>query len=197
MRRLASLIVALAVLGLAGCTYMPALERNAELNQVEELLAYYHRLSALAPDAQRKEYNDAVAAYERVPDDDHRLRLVMALLLPRATWRDDSRVLHLLGTMDPTSAGQFSPRRDLVLVLERLVGDRLQILRDEQRKCDIAQQQKSDALRDERRKLELLQQRLDGSREECKKADVLQQKLDDLRGIDRDLRKRPPQRSSP
>jgi hypothetical protein len=197
MRHGVFLIVILAVLGLSGCGSIPILKRNAELTQVEELLAYYHRLNAMAPDAQRKEYNDAVAAYEKTSDDDRRLRLVMVLLLPRAPWRDDSRVLHLLGTMEPVSVGTSSPRRDLAVVLEGLVGDRLQGLRDEQRKCEVAQQQRSDALRDERRKLELLQQRLEGSREECKKADVLQQKLDDLRGIDRDLRKRPPRRSPP
>lgn len=170
---------------LGGCAAVP--ERFSERTQVENLLAYYHRLSSAALDVQRKEYLDAVAANDHAPDDGTRLRLALTLMLPGAPWRDDARVAQLLGAVDNASGGQSSPRHDFVVLIEKM----LQLRREEQKRCD----QKVDALREDKRRLE---QRLDVAREECKKAEVLQQKLDELRDIDRDLRsKRPSRRTRP
>jgi hypothetical protein len=178
-----TLLFLLLVTGLTGCAWLPG--RDHEVSQVEGLLAYYHRLTTQTPDVQRREFLEAAAAFDRTQDDQNRLRLVMTLLLPAAPWRDDARAMQLLGAIDAASADRVSPRRDFVQFLEKMV----QVRREEQRK--------SDALRDERRKADLLQQKLDSAREECHKADVLQQKLDELRDIDRDLRKRPGRRSRP
>jgi hypothetical protein len=177
------ILLLLIVAGLSGCAWLPG--RDHEAAQVDGLLAYYHRLTTQPQELQRREFTDASATYDRTADDQSRLRLVMTLLLPGAPWRDDARAMQLLGAIESVPPDKASPRRDFVQFLEKMV----QVRREEQRK--------SDALREERRKAELLQQKLDSAREECHKADVLQQKLDELRDIDRDLRKRPGRRSRP
>jgi hypothetical protein len=186
MRKWYALVFALVLqLSVVGCTLVP--ERISERSQVENLLAYYHRLSIATLDVQRKEHLEALAANDRGPDEGTRLRLALTFLLPGVPWRDDARVAQLLGAVDTASGDQSSPRNDLIVLLEKM----LQLRREEQKRCD----QKVDALREDRRKLE---QRLDGAREECKKAEVLQQKLDELRDIDRDLRSnRPSRRTKP
>jgi hypothetical protein len=166
-----------------GCALAP--ERLAERSEVEGLLANYRRLTSAAPDVQRKEFLEALSENERSPDDGTRLRLALTYVLPGVPWRDDSRVQQLLAAIETPSGDQVSPRRDLALLIEKM----LQFRRDDLRKCE----QRAEALREERRKLE---QRLDASREDCKKAEVLQQKLDELRDIDRDLRKRRPARQT-
>jgi hypothetical protein len=172
-------------LSLSGCALVP--ERIPERSQVETLLAFYHRLSVATLDVQRKEHLDAVAANDRAPDDWTRVRLALTLMVPGVPWRDDARVIQLLGSADTSTTDQSSPRHDLIVLLEKMV----QLRREDQKRCD----QKVDTLRDDRRKLE---QRLEGAREECKKSEVLQQKLDELRDIDRDLRsKRPSRRTRP
>jgi hypothetical protein len=176
-------ILSMLVLGLAGCAVTP--ERRPERSQVEDLLAYYHRVSAAPLDVQRKEFLDATAILDRTPSDDSRLRLALALMLPGVPWRDDSRVVQLLGAIEVPSGEQASPRRDLAVLLEKMV----QVRRDDHKRCE----QKMEALRDDRRKVE---QKLDSTREECKKADLLQQKLDELRDIDRDLRSKRPSRQT-
>lgn len=164
-------------------------ERLSESAQVEASLAYYHRLNTQAPDIQRRDFNDASAAYEKNQDDPTRLRLALALMVPGTSWRDDNRAAQLLGAIELAPPDHASVRRDFVQFLERMI----QLRRDEQRRCE----QRTEALREERRKTEALQQKLEGSREECKKAEVLQQKLDELRDIDRDMRKRSSRRSAP
>lgn len=167
----------------AGCALAP--ERIAERSEVEGLLANYRRLTSAAPDVQRREFLEALSENERSPDDGTRLRLALTYVLPGVPWRDDVRVQQLLAAIEAPSGDQVSPRRDLALLIEKM----LQSRRDDLKKCE----QKTEALREDRRKLEL---RLDSSREECKKAEVLQQKLDELRDIDRDLRKRRPVRQT-
>lgn len=170
---------------LQGCMVLP--ERNVEHRQVDELLAYFHHLSSAPLEVQRKEHLEAVSANDRASDESTRIRLAMTLMLPGVSWRDDARVIQLLNAADTGVGDRGSSRRDLALLLEKMV----QVRRDDSRKCE----QKQELLRDERRKIE---QKLEVAREECKRADVLQQKLDELRDIDRDLRdKRPAKRTRP
>jgi hypothetical protein len=186
MRYWSSLLFVLGLqLSLGGCAVVPA--QFSERTQVENLLAYYHRLSSASLDVQRKEHLDAVAANDRAPDEEARLRLALTLMLPGVPWRDDARAAQILATVDSAGGDQSSPRHDFVVLIEKM----LQLRREDQKKCD----QRVDGLREEKRRLE---QRLESAREDCKRAEVLQQKLDELRDIDRDLRsKRPSRRTKP
>jgi hypothetical protein len=189
MRSSKSLLLAVVVIAgfllLQGCALPP--ERNTEHAQTEELLAYFHRLASSPLDVQRKEHLEALSANDRTSDESSRIRVAMTFMLPGVPWRDDARVIQLLSTSDAGAVDRVSSRRDLLVLLEKMV----QVRREDARKCD----QKQEQLRDERRKVE---QKLDASRDECKRADALQQKLDELRDIDRDLRdKRPAKRTRP
>lgn len=195
---------AVAVAALVGaCGNLPQLPiplpepaGSAESRQTADLLAYYHRLTQMPLEDQRREYMAIQTIYEKVPTDDNRIRLVLALLIPEAPWRDDSQVLKLLAADPSLQQGKQSPKGDLAFLLDRLVGERLRLLREEGRKHE-ATQQKMAALREEHRKMELLKQKLEAMNEECSKAEALQKKLEGLREIDRDLRKRPARRSTP
>lgn len=193
--RLSRWVPAIAVaLLLAGCGMLPELLSPGNASKPEEPLAYYRRLTRMAPDEQRREYNDALAANERLAGDESRLRLALTMLVPEAPWRDDAQVLKLLGADQARPAGQPAPHADLALLLERLVGERLRQLAEENRKAELLQQ-KMNALREEHRKVEMLKQKLEAMNEECRKAEDLQKKLEGLRAIDREARKHPAPRS--
>jgi hypothetical protein len=97
-------------------------------------------------DEQRREYQAAQAAFEQQPGDLQRLRLALLLSLARAPWRDDTRTLQLLAGMEAVPAGQPSPRRDLAVLIQKLVAERQRQLREEHRKVEDLQQ-KLDSLR--------------------------------------------------
>lgn len=187
---------------MVGCTtlpppiLLPESTRSSEATQATELLSYYHRLTQMPPEEQRREFGAVQAGYEKAPNDDNRIRLALALLIPEAPWRDDAQVLKLLAADTSLQQGKPSPRGDLALLLDRLVGERLRLLREENRKLE-AVQQKMTAFREEQRKVEALKQKLETMDEECRKAEALQKKLEGLREIDRDSRKRPAHRSTP
>lgn len=142
-RALRCLAVALS-LALAGCAGTPWL--SGEDREVIELLDYHEKLNGMAADAQRREYQATQAAFERQANDQLRLRLALLLTLPRTPWRDDARALQLLGGLEAVPADRPSPKRDLALLIQKLVGERQRQLRDEHRKVEDLQQ-KLDALR--------------------------------------------------
>lgn len=155
-RALRGLAVALS-LALAGCAGTPWL--SGEDREVIELLDYHEKLIGMAADAQRREYQAAQADFERHAGAAQRLRLALLLTLPRAPWRDDARALQLLDAIEAETADRSSPHHDLALLIQKLVGERQRQLRDEHRKVED-----------------------------------LQQKLDALRTIDREMRQKPPRR---
>jgi uncharacterized protein YydD (DUF2326 family) len=120
----------------------------------------------------------------------------MALLLPDAPWKDDAQVLRLLATESAAQGSKPGSRGDLVVLLDRLVNERVRLLREEVRKLEAAQQRLA-ALKEEHRKMEAMKQKLEAMNEECTKAETLRKQLEGLREIDRDLRKRPARRSAP
>lgn len=167
VRGLAALLVALLLVGCAA-----GWRQADEARDVAALLAGYRRLSTATADEQRREFNAAQEAYEKAPTDTARLALTLALLLPRAPWRDDRRAHALASTVEaPTGAAADagSARYDLAQLLLRLVAERQRAERDDQRRLDQQAQQ----LREERRRV-----------------DELQQKIEQLRSIDRDTRTR-------
>jgi hypothetical protein len=167
VKRVRSLFATLAVALIAGCASM--LPPADEAHEVAAALAHYEHLAALKMEDQRREFNAAQAAHERTANDSTRLTLALAMLLPRAPWRDDARVQSLLGAIEAAPAGQRSARHDLAQLLLRLVAERQHTQRDEQRKIDQLVVQ----LREERRKSE-----------------EMQQKIEALRSIDRETYKR-------
>jgi hypothetical protein len=82
------------------------------------------------------------------------------MLLPRAPWRDDARVQLLLGGIEAAPDEQHSARYDLAQLLLRLLSERQRAQRDEQRKVDQLVIQ----LREERRKTEDMQQKIEALR---------------------------------
>jgi hypothetical protein len=155
--------VLLAILMLTACAGISP--QADEAQEVAGMLAGQERLAAVRMDEQRREFNSAQAEHDRAATDTTRLKLALMMLLPRAPWRDDARALSLLGAIEPAPGGQPSARHDLAQTLSRM----LRAQRDEQRKGDSLSQQ----LREERRKLE-----------------EAQQKIDSLRAIDRESRMR-------
>lgn len=165
-------------------------------SQASEPLAYYRRLINLSPEDLRREYATAQAAHDSNPTAENRMKLVMNFLVPDAPWKDDAQALKLLAAEPALQGGKQGPRGDLAILLDRLVSERVRLLREEARKLEAAQQ-KMASLREEHRKMEAMKQKLEAMNEECTKAEALQKKLEGLREIDRDLRKRPVRRSSP
>ena len=133
------------------------------------MLANYERLAMLKTEEQRREFNAAQAAFERTPNDTTRLKLALAMLLPRAPWHDDARVHVLLGGVEAAPDRQPSARHDFAQFLLRLVAERQRAQRDEQRKADQLGLQ---------------------LREERSRTEELQQKIESLRTIDREMHMR-------
>jgi hypothetical protein len=173
MKHLYSLALVLTLLG--GCAGSPVPPSEAvpvdtlsfapdEAHEVATLLARHERLTTEKTDEQRREYNAALAAFERAPSDSTRLNLALTMLLPRVPWRDDGRVLNLLAGIEAVPRDRHSPRHDLAQMLLRL----MRALREDQRK---AEQAASLLILEERRKNE-----------------EMQQKIESLRAIDKDMR---------
>jgi len=158
---LRTLLIAFAMLAaagiLGGCAATPWI--SGETREVVELLDFHERLVNMAADEQRREFQAAQAAFDKQPGDPQRLRLALLLTLPRVAWRDDARALQLLGGMEAVPPGQASPQHDLAVLIQKLVAERQRQVREEHRK-----------------------------------AEDLQQKLDSLRAIDRETRQKPPRR---
>jgi outer membrane murein-binding lipoprotein Lpp len=165
MRRLLLPSVVGALLLIAGCASVPPPPDEAQ--QVAMALANYAHLSGQKAEEQRREFNAALTAHERAANDTTRLNLALAMLLPHAPWRDDARVQLLLNTVEVAPGEKNSPRRNLARLLLAQVAERQRAQRDEQRKAE----QLATQLREERRKL-----------------DEVQQKIDSLRAIDRETR---------
>ena len=165
MRRLVAALAALLLL--AGCASLrPAADETAE---VVAMLARYDRLATLKGEELRHEFSATQEAHDRAPSDSTRLHLALAMLLPRAPWRDEGRVLLLLGAVAAAPGEQRSPRRDLAQFLLTMVTERQRTQHDEQRKLD----QLGSQLREERRK-----------------GEDMRKKIESLLSIDKDMRTR-------
>lgn len=170
MRRRHHLAALLATLLMAGCSSLAPVADEAR--EVAGLLANHERLATSKIDEQRREFNAALAAHDRMANDTTRLNLALALMLPRAPWRDDARAMSLLGGVEAAPGAQRSARHDLAQLLLRQLAERQRAQREEQRKAELLAQQ---------------------LREERQKSEDLQHKIESLRRIDREatLRKRP------
>jgi hypothetical protein len=176
--------LSLVCAGLSGCAAIAPNERPAPVvvadssdsQAVLDLLLQAEQLAGLAGEAQHLELLAAQAEYERNPGDGlNRLRLALALSMPKVSWRDDARVIALLGDWPP--GAEPSLRRQVAQLVYRLATERLRLLKEESRRYET--------LRDEHRRTDA------ALRESQRKLEELQQKLDALRAIDRDTRRQP------
>ena len=95
---------------------------------------------------QRREFNAAQAAYDKTANDTTRINLALAMLLPRAPWRDDARIHSLLGGVEASPDKQPSARYDFAQLLLKLLSERQRAQREERRKTE-EMQQKIESLR--------------------------------------------------
>lgn len=172
----------------------PTPSEIAQDNQeVVELLGYFQRVVTLPPDELRKEYNAVSATFLRDKSDLQRLRLIMLLSVPGASFRDDAKLTGLLEAAAPRpgSGDASAAQRLLALVLQKLNNERLRQVREEQKR--IEQLPREDAKRVE--ELNTQNRKLEAQlADEKRRSDELQKKLDALLTIERDLRSRSPQR---
>lgn len=171
--RLLALAAILALL--AGCSAIP--ERGNEAGEVIELLDYHGRFVNLPENEQLRSFADAQASFEQRPENpQRRLRLAFLLSLPQVPWQDDSRAVQLLQPLVEIPQDKVSPHREFALLLQRIVGERQRLVREEQHKAEMAQKRLQNLIAERQRQL----------RDEQRKGEVLQEKIDALLAIDRD-----------
>lgn len=118
-----------------------ALERGKEEAEVAALLAYYQGLLGLPAEDLRREYLTVSQSYARDRSELGRLKLALLLSVPGASWRDDARLLVLLEGSSNRTTEADSPRKQFVLLLQKLASEHQR----EKRRADELQQ-KLDAL---------------------------------------------------
>lgn len=158
MKRLWS-VAAAAVVG--GCALFPGIspepgapvsesspgtdfvKENAE---VSALLAYYQDLLAMPAEELRREYQATGQSFARDRSELGRLRLALLMCVPGASWRDDAKLLTLLDGAVSRKAPADSPRRQFIVLLQKLVIERQR----EQKRADELQQKLDSMLTIER-----------------------------------------------
>ncbi len=174
----ATLVMAVTILGALGACQTtspqgdePALSAPTtdpwagERHEIFELLAYFQRLLAMAPDELRREYHSVNQLFLKDRSEQTRLRLALLLAVPGTGIHEDARLLALLEASGSRLAAPESPRRQLATVLSRHASERQKLLGQLQR----AEAQLKDELR---------------------RSEGLQRKLDALLTIDREMRSR-------
>jgi hypothetical protein len=170
--RLARLLIVIACLGVSGCANLPE-DLAAGLGvddtrDAQTLLERFDRLANQSIDDQKREFAAAQSAFDKNSSDTNRLRLVLALSLPQAPWRDDARVISLTAEW-MADAAHPSMRRDVARLVYRLTVERQRQVNEELHRAETAQQaeqKRTDALlHDEHKKVEDLQQKLEALRE--------------------------------
>jgi hypothetical protein len=148
----------LVVVGLAACTtspntgpgpaVSPAPQPAAanETRAVIGLLEEFQHWQPLQPDEQRRQLAAATQAYANGNHDYDRLRLAMLLSLPNTPFRDDAHALSLLAPLLTADAQTGGPLRQLAMVLQVQIAERVREVRDEQKRGDELAQ-KLEALR--------------------------------------------------
>jgi len=159
--RLSCAIVLVAV-ALAACNVVeprraptpapePVQAPPAPASEVDGVLKYYHRVLSLKGPELNREYERARQEFEREPSDTNRLQLAVLLSMPGAGFRDDSAAIGLLQPLkERTAEDGLKP---LALLMQTYIL--------ELRRTEDALQAQSSKLRDEQRRAEALQQKLE------------------------------------
>ncbi|MGH8630072.1 MAG: hypothetical protein ACREU7_04800 [Burkholderiales bacterium] len=153
-------IVVLALL-LVGCetaksprrdlSWLPTVD--AGLRDVERLLEFHQRAVTLKGPELAREYDRARLAFEKDASELHRVRLALMLSIPGAAFRDDAAAI---GLLQPILKDRREPESHL-----RPLAQLLQSYVLEMRRADDALQAQSAKLREEQRRAEALQQKLE------------------------------------
>lgn len=124
----------------------PATDHARENSEVSALLAYYQDLLDLPADDLKREYQTSSQSFSRERSELGRLRLSLLMCVPGAPWRDDAKLLALLDGAASRKAPPDSPRRQFVVLLQKLVSERQR----EQKRADELQQKLDSMLTIER-----------------------------------------------
>ncbi len=151
---------AAVAVALGGCAWLPAVAPDAvgpapvpaaapapatdymqENAEVAALLAYYQELLGLPAEELKREHQGVSQSFARDRSELGRLRLALLMCVPGAGWRDDARLLALLDGAVSRKAPADSPRRQFIILLQKLVAERY---KEQKRAEDL--QQKLDAM---------------------------------------------------
>lgn len=124
----------------------------APTGDVDAVLKYYHRVLTLKGAELGREYERARQNFEHAPSEAHRLRLAILLSLPGAAFRDDSAAIGLLQPLVKEGLEE-STLKPLAQLMQNYIL--------ELRRTEDALQAQSAKLRDEQRRAEALQQKLE------------------------------------
>lgn len=113
----------------------PETEYLRENAEVAALLAYYQDLLAMPAEELKREYQGTSQSFARDRSELGRLRLALLMCVPGASWRDDAKLLALLEGAVGRRASPDSPRRQFIVLLQKLVAERQR----EQKRADELQ----------------------------------------------------------
>jgi uncharacterized membrane protein YgcG len=125
-------------------TYAPP-EVSAETLELLALLSDLQRYGTLPPDDVRREVTAATQLLNRQRTDANRVRLAVLFTLAKNSPQDDQRALQLLENVAKSNPGTPAIKQ-VALVLQAQISERLRAVKDEQQKADAAIQ-KLEALR--------------------------------------------------
>ena len=126
-------------------------ESNTDDQQLIALLGDLQRFGNLSADELKRELAIATQALAKQRNDINRVRLAVLYSLSRASPQDDQRALQLLDNVAKGAPGPASVKQ-LALVLQAQIAERMRAVRDEQQRAEAAVQ-KLEALRQMERSL--------------------------------------------
>jgi hypothetical protein len=121
-------------------------------SEVDGVLKYYQRVISVKGAELNREYEKARQAFELEPSDTHRLQLAILLSMPSTGFRDDSAAIGLLQPLVKERMDEDATKLLALLMQNYMV---------ELRRTEDALQSHSAKLKDEQRRAEALQQKLE------------------------------------
>ena len=118
-----------------------------------ELLGYFQRIRSMTAEELGSEYALVSQAFAKQKSDAGRLRLAMLLSLPHASFRDDARAVQLAEEVQNAKPADGAPAKQFAGVLVSVV--------NEQRRQEERYQKLGQKLKDEEKRGEALQQKLE------------------------------------
>ncbi len=134
-------------------------------SDIKSVLEYYRHLYSLSEEELNREYSQAQQTLSESNKPIDRVRLVLLLSLPRASFKDYDRSLSLVNDYLNDPASQDSKLKDFLFILSSFIQE----------------------LKNQDERYQKLDQKL---KEEKKQKDVLEQKLEELKTIEKNLLER-------